>query len=201
MSIEPFGEYLIDSQLGIKTTGRNDAHSDTHRYPYEPTSYSVLDRLMESEYIAADDVILDYGCGMGRVPIYLNYKLGSKGYGVELIKDFYRQACENAAVMNIQECVQLSCGKAEKYEVPSDVTACFFFNPFDLGILRGVMKKIFSSYDLTPRNIKLFFYYPQDEYVAYLSMLPELDFVDEIDCTDLFKEDDSRNRIMVFELV
>ena len=28
----------------------------------------------------------------------------------------------------------------------------------------------------------------------------ELDFVDEIDCVDLFEENDDRNRVLIFEL-
>ena len=46
----------------------------------------------------------------------------------------------------------------------------------------------------------LFFYYPQDEYIAYLSTIDEVMFVDEIDCTDLFEEKDLRNRIMIYEI-
>lgn len=199
MSREDFSEFLIDSKLGIKTTGRNDKHSDTHRYPYEPTSYTVLDRLIASEYITGEDVLLDYGCGMGRVPIYLSHELGCKGYGIELIKEFYTRAMANASVINMHN-VFFTHGKAEKFKLPSDVTACFFFNPFDIGIMRGVMKQILKSYEEEPRTIRLFFYYPQDEYIAYLSTIPELDFVDEVDCTDLFAVNQSRNRIIIFEL-
>lgn len=30
-----------DRLLKIKTTGRDDSHSDQYRYPYEPTQYCV----------------------------------------------------------------------------------------------------------------------------------------------------------------
>ena len=45
----------------------------------------------------------------------------------------------------------------------------------------------------------MFFYYPQDEYVAFLMGVDELDFVDEIDCMDLFTENDDRNRVLIFK--
>lgn len=195
-----FDEYLLDSELGIRTTGRNDRHSDTHRYPYEPTAYAVLARMLESEYLQAEDVVLDYGCGMGRVPIYLNKKLGCQGIGIELVKEFYLTACENAIRSDCDAEVEFICGKAEEYELSDDVTACFFFNPFDIGIFRGVMKRITDSYEEHPRRIRLFFYYPQDEYIAFLMTRPQLEFVDEIDCVDLFAGNDSRNRVMVFEI-
>ena len=43
-----------------------------------------------------------------------------------------------------------------------------------------------------------FFYYPSDEYIAYLMTEGFLMFVDEIDCSDLFEGEDARERILVF---
>ena len=56
-------ENAIDKLLQIKTTGRDDSNSDRYRYPYEPTPYSVLERLANSGLIRKKDVVLDYGCG------------------------------------------------------------------------------------------------------------------------------------------
>ena len=145
---DDFNDFLIDSQLHIKTTGRNDKHSDTHRYPYEPTSYTVLDRIIESEYISKDDVLLDYGSGMGRVAIYLHSRLGCRALGVELIKEFYKISLDNAKSNKCMDSVTFINGMAERYEVPDDVTACFFFNPFDIGIMRGVMNRIIDWIDI-----------------------------------------------------
>lgn len=52
-----------DKLLQIKTSGRDDSNSDQYRYPYEPTPYSVLERLANSGLIRKKDVVLDYGCG------------------------------------------------------------------------------------------------------------------------------------------
>jgi hypothetical protein len=57
-----------------------------------------------------------------------------------------------------------------------------------------------ESWYAQPREMLLFFYYPSDEYVSYLMTVDELMFVDEIDCRDLFDGDNSRERIMVFEM-
>ena len=43
-------------------------------------------------------------------------------------------------------------------------------------------------------------YYPSDEYISFLMTVDELTFSDEIDCTDLFPEQDSRERIVIFEI-
>ena len=37
-----------DKLLKIKTGGRDDSHSDQYRFPYEPTPYRVLERLVNS---------------------------------------------------------------------------------------------------------------------------------------------------------
>lgn len=39
-----------DKLLHIKTMGRDDSHADQYRYPYEPTPYSVLERLANAEH-------------------------------------------------------------------------------------------------------------------------------------------------------
>ena len=76
----------------------------------------------------------------------------------------------------------------------------YFFNPFSLPILQKVLAKILEFYYEKMRGIQLFFYYPSDEYISYLMTVEELVFSDEIDCRDLFPGDDSRERIVIFEL-
>ena len=74
----------------------------------------------------------------------------------------------------------------------------FFFNPFSVEILQAIMKKILDSWFDEPREILLFFYYPSDEYVAWLMSVHELMFLDEIDCSDLFHSNYRRERVLVF---
>jgi len=82
---------------------------------------------------------------------------------------------------------------AETWQVPEDIDCCYFFNPFSLELLRKVMARIQESYERKQRKIRLFFYYPSDEYIAFLM------FVDEIDCQDLFEGENPRERIVIFE--
>ena len=39
------------------------------------------------------------------------------------------------------------------------------------------------------------------EYISYLMTVDELEFYDEIDCGDLFGDNDERERIMIFEML
>lgn len=54
-----------DKTLRIRTSGRDDSRADQFRYPYEPTPYSVLERLVNTGLIRKGNVLLDYGCRQG----------------------------------------------------------------------------------------------------------------------------------------
>lgn len=72
-----------DKLLRIKTTGRDDSHADTYKYPYEPTPYAVLERLANSGLLTKKDVLLDYGSGKGRVEFFLSWQIRCKTIGIE----------------------------------------------------------------------------------------------------------------------
>ena len=193
-------ENTWDKLLHIKTTGRDDSNADQYRYPYEPTPYRVLERLANSGLIGKKDVVLDYGCGKGRVDFYLAYQTKANTIGVEYDERIYQGAIENrkTAVSGARtEFVQM---RAEEYRVPGEVNRCYFFNPFSVELLHKVMARMIESYYENPREVFLFFYYPSEEYISYLMTVDELEFYDEIDCSDLFEGSDLRERIMIFLL-
>ena len=189
-----------DKQLQIKTTGRDDSNSDQYRYPYEPTPYSVLERLANSGLIRKKDVLLDYGCGKGRVDFFLSYQTKTETIGIEYDERIYNSALENKKSYVSGRKVEFVLTNAEKYEVPPEVNRCYFFNPFSVEILRKVMARIMESYYDNPREIMLMFYYPSEEYISYLMTVDGLSFYDEINCGDLFERDNERERIMIFEV-
>ncbi len=191
-------ENTWDKLLHIKTTGRDDSNADQYRYPYEPTPYRVLERLANSGLIGKKDVVLDYGCGKGRVDFYLAYQTKANTIGVEYDERIYQGAIENrkTAVSGARtEFVQM---RAEEYRVPGEVNRCYFFNPFSVELLHKVMARMIESYYENPREVFLFFYYPSEEYIFYLMTVDELEFYDEIDCSDLFEGNGARERIMIF---
>ena len=192
-------EKIWDNLLKIKTTGRDDSRSDQYRYPYEPTPYNVLERLANSGLLRKDDVILDYGCGKGRVDFFLSYQIRAKTIGIEYDERIYAMAKENEKTAISSDRVNFSLQNAEDYEVPTEVNRFYFFNPFSIEIFQKVMAKIIKSYYLEPRRMLLFFYYPSDEYILYLMTVNELEFMDEIDCTDLRDEYDQREQITIFQ--
>ena len=188
-----------DKLLQIKTVGRDDTNSDEYRYPYEPTPYSVLERLASSGLFGKGDVVLDYGCGKGRVGFFLSYRTKAEAIGIEYDEDIYQSALQNRKTAIQKAKADFVLTRAEEYEVPQAINRCYFFNPFSVEILRKVMARIIESWYAAPREILLFFYYPSDEFMCYLMTVDELEFYDEIECGDLFDGNDPRERIMVFE--
>lgn len=170
---EDKNESRWDKLLNIRTMGRDDTHADQYRYPYEPTPYSVLERLANAGYIRKGNILLDYGCGKGRVDFFLSYQTRCKSIGIEYDERIYEKAAEN----------KKDAVSSERVE-----------------ILRKVMARILESYYAEPRRIQLFFYYPSDEYISYLMTVEELMFTDEIVCMDLFPGEDPREKIAIFEL-
>lgn len=184
-----------DELLQIRTGGLDDKSSDEHHYRYEPTPYAVLERLAESGHFGRGDTVLDYGCGKGRVCFFLSCRTKAETIGIEYDERIYRAALENrktAAAGRKTSFVQMA---AEEYEVPAAVNRCFFFNPFSVEILSKVMGRIIGSWYEHPREVLLFFYYPFEDYVAWLMSAELLEFCEEIACGT-----DPRQRLMVFRL-
>ena len=107
-----------DKFLKIKTTGRDDSRSDQYRYPYEPTSYMVLERLANSGLIRKNNTLIDYGTGKGRVCFYLSYQTRCKTIGVEYDERIYQSASENKKTAVSGDRTTFVLSGAEDYKVP-----------------------------------------------------------------------------------
>lgn len=189
-----------DKKLKIHTDGRDDYKEDEHHYPYEPTPYEVLQRLVESDYLTKENILIDYGCGKGRVGFFLNQRIECRTIGVEYDERMYKIARQNQeSFAGKGNNCSFVCENAETYKI-EDADAFYFFNPFSVETLERVLYQIMDSYYGNPRSMLLFFYYPNDEYLSFLMTRDELMFVDEIDCQDLFEGKNQREKILIFEV-
>lgn len=190
-----------DKLLKVRTSGRDDSHSDRYHYPYEPTPYCVLERLAETGLIGKKQTLLDYGTGKGRVCFFMSYQTRCFSVGIEYNERIFQNAQENKKHAVSGNRTDFVMENAESYMIPETVDRCYFFNPFSVEILRKVLAKIYDSYYGNKRKILLFFYYPSDEYLGFLMTEEHLLFSDEISCEDLFQGENNRERILVFEVV
>ena len=189
-----------DDLLNIRTSGRDDTIANQLNYPYEPTPYRVLERLAKSEYIGKKNVLLDYGCGKGRVDFYLSYETRCKVIGIDYDERMIEVAMANKERAYSGNRVEFVCANATSYEVPKEVDRCYFFNPFSIEILRGAVEKLMESYYENPRDMLLFFYYPSSEFVGFLNTSDEISFIDEISCEDLYGIRDERETSLIYKI-
>lgn len=132
---------------------------------------------------------------------FLSYQTRCRSIGIECDERIFKAACKNGEDAVSTTRAEFILENAEKYIVPIQTDRCYFFNPFSVEILKKVLARIMESYYQKPRQILLFFYYPSDEYIAYLMTHDTLMFYDEIDCDDLFPGKNNRERILIFEIL
>ena len=196
-----YSEIAWEKLLQIKTTGRDDSNADQYHYPYEPTPYGVLERVANSGFLTKKDVVLDYGCGKGRVGFFLSYQTKAHTIGIEYDERIYQSALENQKTAVSGARTEFVLTRAEEYSVPAQVNRCYFFNPFSVELLQKVMARILESYHENPREMLLFFYYPSEEYINYLLAMEELKFYSGIGCADLYEGSDLREQVLIFKIV
>jgi len=189
-----------EKKLRIHTGAASHEKQDNHHSPYEPTSYAVLERLAASGWLGRGDIIVDYGCGKGRVSFCLNYLLGCRTFGVEYDARLYAAALENLrGYIGRNGGVSFVHTSAENYEI-GNANCFYFFNPFSAQILQSVLGRIREGWYENPREMKLFFYYTQDAYLDCLSQQDDLSFAGEIDCRDLFPGNNPMEKILVYKM-
>ena len=186
-----------DRRLGIRTTGRDAAAEDAHHRAYEPTPYAVLERLAASGWIGPDNLLADYGCGKGRVGLFLSRETGCGSIGIDFNPSLVADAEENRRSMAGRADAVFITEAAEKWDVPPDADRFYFFNPFSAGVLQSVLARILASVYENPRPVLLLFYYPSEDYVSLLTHADELIPAGELDCRDLFPGD-VRERVLAF---
>lgn len=198
--MKEMNENKWDKLLRIKTSGRDDSRADQFRYPYEPTPYCVLERLAYNGYLGKKNVLIDYGCGKGRVDFFLAYQTRCRCIGIEYDERIFRAAIANQekAVSSVR--TEFVLTDAVTYAVPPEADCFYFFNPFSVEIFQSVLDRIKESFYQNPREMYFFFYYPSDDYMSFLMTEDDLLFLDEINCRDLFDGENQRERIMIFTM-
>jgi predicted RNA methylase len=114
----------------------------------------VLDEIRPT----SDDVLVDFGCGKGRVLLIAAMRGLKRVAGVEFSEELCSIARENIRRLEKKTrlCpVEVVCTDASLYEVQADETIFFFFNPFDSAVMNEVIRNIENSFDHDPRRISI----------------------------------------------
>ena len=149
----------IEQLQNFHIKGSNIDHAEI----YQGANYYLLEKIFDHlQTIEANQNILDYGCGKGRVLTVAPYYGFTKLTGVE----FAKELCETAR-KNISEVQQKFPAKifnvihvdAVEYLIENDTNVFFFFNPFDEIVMLRIVKNILMS-------IKAF---PREAYIVYIN--------------------------------
>jgi hypothetical protein len=134
------------------------------RVEYEPSPWFILARILPRSEVAAEDVFLDFGAGMGRAVFQAAKRYAFRRViGVELVEQFAR-----AARLNVERNLhRLRCRDVEivscdvlTYEVPDDVTIAYFNNPFRGDLFAAAVDRLLASVDRRPRRLRIIYRNP-----------------------------------------
>lgn len=165
-----------DEKLNISTESVDYSGEDNQNYGYDPTPYIVLEKLIQLDILKKEDVIVDYGCGKGRIAFFIDSQVGCKVIGIDHSENLVKKANKNLESYGNGENISFINSKAEDF-IPDCANCFYFFNPFSTKIFREVLKRIHESYKRSPRKILIFFYYSTIEYKLYLPTEPRLKLV------------------------
>jgi SAM-dependent methyltransferase len=131
---------------------------------YFATPSWILRRLIGSLPIdVCRFVLVDYGCGKGRVLVLAAERAFLRVEGVERSEHLHRQAAGNVAKARssgaLRAPVFVHHRDATAYELPKQPLVIYLFNPFGEQVIARVLENIESSLRETPRDV----------YVLYLN--------------------------------
>lgn len=160
----------MDKELNIVTEGIQMGKDTYHFHRYEPTPYVVLKELFDQIPLSKEDVLVDFGCGKGRLNFYLEHRFHCKTVGIEFNPEYYNDALKNLKTYKStnKSRIRFECVSAMKYKIQSEENYFYFFNPFSPEIFIGIINHILQSVQEHPRSITLLLYYPDNEYLYYL---------------------------------
>lgn len=196
-------EQYYEKLLNIKTSGEQKIFNESPHYNrYEPTAYSVLEILSKQYNFTAEDNIVDFGCGKGRLNFYVNHFFDSTVTGIEMNTFFYKQAIDNKRnylkknKKQINKINFFNCFAEEYHITPSD-NKFYFFNPFSLQIFIKVIGNILTSVAAYERMVDMILYYPSYDYIYFLENNTPFVLVNEIKLPD---DNDPRHSFLVYRL-
>jgi len=149
-----------ESRLGIRTTQNAPSpHPDANRYGYLAfhTYFSILDKLA----LTPGDVVVDLGCGKGRVVCAAaQYKI-REAIGVEIDPALAAHAESNLKQLRQRRApVRIECCSATEFDY-STTTAIVMFHPFGAETMNQVLDRLHDSLAAHPRTLRIVYANPE----------------------------------------
>jgi SAM-dependent methyltransferase len=158
----------IDRRLGIVTTDEVVADAvgaeiGPFRLTQRALGWRGAFRLVPRLGLGRDDVILDVGCGAGRVACVAARSPLSRVLGIDLDPRMVALATSNAARVRGRRCpIEIVEADATRFEVPDDVTCVVIYNPFGGEALETALRLVLDSMDRRERRMRLVYGNPKE---------------------------------------
>jgi SAM-dependent methyltransferase len=156
---------MLDRGLDTAAHARSGEHDHADRVYYVPTPWHVLPRALVAVRARRSDVLVDFGCGKGRILHQAARWPLRRVIGVEISPRLAEQASATLARHRDRyRCrdVEVVVADAASYRVPDDMTIGFFFDPFRGESMVAAMQRVVESLDRRPRRVRLIYVHPRD---------------------------------------
>jgi SAM-dependent methyltransferase len=165
-------EFYNERRLGVKTSGlimpKMNEYAKGEAFPYLAISYAGLNKVFrEIKVKPGKDVFIDFGSGLGRVPLFAAQYPFKKVIGVELAQELHDGAVENLkSAQSKLTCkdVEFVCEDALKYKIPDDASVIYFFMPFGLDLMKQTLENIHQSVLRAPREVQIVYLNPMGKF-------------------------------------
>jgi hypothetical protein len=151
------GNVITDLRYGGFLGGRAYASPFSHLGANDSNNsdYGVLEQIFASR-VRADDVLVDVGCGKGRVlNWWLSKGYGKKIYGLEIDPAI---AAATAARLRRHRNVTVLAGDAIA-NIPADATLFYLFNPFDAAVMARFRDRV-RQVCTRPADLRIIYFAP-----------------------------------------
>lgn len=153
-AINRLSDAYWETRLGVATTGiAPSEHLDANRYGYLSyhTYFSIFARLG----LAADDVVVDLGCGKGRVVCAAATMPIRESIGVEIDPELCAAAEANLTRLRGQRtAARIVRQSAVEFDYDR-ATALVMFHPFGAATMEQVLDRLATSFRQHPRPLRI----------------------------------------------
>lgn len=153
-------------RLNVRTRGDLEV-AETDAHAYDTTAYSSIFRILERLELGPDDVLVDVGCGKGRVLCCAARLPVRKVLGVDLDRRLCQAARANVERLRGRRApVELLHSPAQDVDY-AECTAFVLCNPFGPATLERWLDALGRSLRARPRGIRLAYVNPPSERLLF----------------------------------